>query len=204
MAALARLGKYKMPDIILASSSPRRQIILKQTGLPFKVVTPDVDESTVNSARPSTLVKKLALLKAQAVRSKFPDDTIISADTVVCHNGQILGKPKDLSHARQMLRSLSGNTHCVHTGVCVYVNGKRFLYSVKSKVTFEDISDEFIEQYISKYPVLDKAGAYGVQQGAFYFIRQIKGEIGNVVGLPTKRLKRILKSHKQKNKGEIF
>ena len=204
MAALARLGKYKMPDIILASSSPRRQIILKQTGLPFKVVTPDVDESTVNSARPSTLVKKLALLKAQAVRPKFPDDTIISADTVVCHNGQVLGKPKDLPHARQMLRSLSGNTHCVHTGVCVYVNGKRFLYSVKSKVTFEDISDEFIEQYISKYPVLDKAGAYGVQQGAFYFIRQIKGEIGNVVGLPTKRLKRILKSHKQKNKGEIF
>ena len=201
---MARLGKYKMPDIILASSSPRRQIILKQTGLPFKVVTPDVDESTVNAARPSTLVKKLALLKAQAVKPKFPDDTIISADTVVCHNRKILGKPKDLPHARQMLKSLSGGTHCVHTGVCVYINGKRFLYSVKSKVTFEDISDEFIEHYISKYPVLDKAGAYGVQQGAFYFIRQIKGEIGNVVGLPTKRIKRILKSHKQKNKGEIF
>ena len=194
---MARLGKYKMPDIILASSSPRRQIILKQTGLPFKVVTPDVDESTVNSARPSTLVKKLALLKAQAVRPKFPDDTIISADTVVCHNGQILGKPKDLSHARQMLRSLSGNTHCVHTGVCVYVNGKRFLYSVKSKVTFEDISDEFIEQYISKYPVLDKAGAYGIQGRAAVFIRSIHGDYNNVVGLPVAALWQYLNSGKE-------
>lgn len=196
---MVQLEKNKMQqnntEIILASASPRRQIILQQIGISFKVIPADIDEDKISSKNAKTLVKKLALIKAKTIKENHPASVIIAADTVVCHKGDILGKPRDYQHAKDILKSLSGNTHCVYTGVCVFAGNKCYLYSVKSKVTFENLNDNFIKYYVDNYPVLDKAGAYGIQEGAFYFIHRIRGEISNVIGLPTNRLKHILKMH---------
>lgn len=186
-----------MESIVLASASPRRREILENIGLDFKVAICDADESRVDKSIPVNLyVQELALLKAgEAAKLDVGDSLIISADTVVCLDGEIMGKPKDKADAKRMLRALSGRTHSVFTGICV--TRKRDLFSVcksvETEVVFNDLSDEMIDRYVQTNEPMDKAGAYGIQGKGCVLVEKICGDYFNVVGLPVSTLCEILK-----------
>lgn len=189
-----------MKKIILASASPRRQEILKNLGIDFEVSVSDADESKIdkNSVPVSIYVQELALLKATAVaeRIKNRNAIIISADTVVCLDGKILGKPKDEENAKEMLRFLSGKCHSVFTGVCVM--DAKTLKSVcareESKVYFKELSDSRIEDYVKTGEPLDKAGGYAVQGLGGMLVEKTEGDFLNIIGLPANRLCDILEA----------
>ncbi len=173
--------------IILASKSPRRKKLLKQIGLDFKVKAFDVNEKIAQNISPAKLAKKLALQKLDAARAKVKNSVIITADTIVVFDGEILGKPKNQKDAVAMLRKLSGEKHNVYTGFAVYngVNGKLVLDYEKTCVAFRELSEREIKEYVASGSPLDKAGSYGIQDdyGAV-FVRKISGCYYNVVGLP--------------------
>ena len=181
-----------MKNIILASKSPRRKELLENIGFKFSVFEGDVDESTVpKTLEPNLYVQELAVLKANSVAKRSPKNTlIIGADTVVIHDGEVLGKPHDLDEAYNMLKSLSGKTHYVYTGVAVIDTDSMKIASryEKTAVTFRELSDEEIRFYIENYKTLDKAGAYGIQEFAGVFVSSIEGDYFNIVGLPMCRL----------------
>lgn len=181
---------------ILASMSPRRKEILERMGLEFSVEPSDVDEN-IGVTDPVLLVKELSLLKATNIASKHSGENvlIIAADTVVALNGEILGKPKDEDDAIRMLNMLSGATHSVFTGYCVTdaKSGKAVSKCAETKVTFRELSDEEISEYIKSGEPMDKAGAYGIQGGAGKFVTNTDGEYTNVVGLPEDALTKLLK-----------
>lgn len=187
-----------MKKIILASASPRRQEILKNIGLKFEVLVSDADESKIDkkTVPVSIYVQELAMLKALAVAEKLQNKNalIISADTVVYLDGKILGKPKDESEAKEMLRFLSGRCHSVFTGVCVM--DAKTLKSVcaneETKVYFKELSEERIEDYVRTKEPMDKAGAYAVQGLGGMLIDKTEGDFLNVIGLPAKKLFDIL------------
>lgn len=172
-----------MTDIILASGSPRRRALLEGAGFKVKVVKPDFDESGVYETDPQKLVRALALGKNNSVR--VPDGIVLSADTVVCLDGEILGKPRGFESAYRMLRSLSGNTHRVFTGVCITFGKKQSLFCESADVTFYNLSDRSIIEYIESGAPFDKAGGYGIQDDAGgAFVKHIEGDITCVIGLP--------------------
>ena len=183
--------------IILASASPRRREILSFMGIDFTVICADADESS-NITDPATLTQELARRKGQAVysllaeRGEADGAIIISADTVVAVNGEILGKPRDRADAERMLRKLSGNRHSVITGVAVTVNGKTYTDRSETFVFVDDITDEGIERYVNSGDPFDKAGAYGIQGSFSRWIRGIEGCYFGVVGLPVNCLARLL------------
>ncbi|MCX6303141.1 MAG: Maf-like protein [Bacteroidia bacterium] len=181
------LNKYR---IILASRSPRRQQLLKQLGLRFKVVIKDFDESYPENLSGEKIAIYLAGQKARSFRNEISDNEIvITADTIVWCNNQVLGKPADKEEARQMLRDLSGNTHEVITGVSLLSASKEKTFSVSTKVTFDNLSDEEIDYYIERFSPYDKAGAYGIQEWiGLAACSRIEGSYFNVVGLPVQRL----------------
>ncbi|MBR4173558.1 MAG: septum formation inhibitor Maf [Clostridia bacterium] len=187
-----------MKKIILASASPRRQEILKNLGLEFEVVVSDADESRIDkTAVPANMyVQELALIKATAVAEKLKNRNalIISADTVVCLDGKILGKPKDEEDAKSMLRFLSGKCHSVFTGICVM--DVKTLKSVcakeETKVYFKELSDAKIESYVKTKEPLDKAGAYAVQGLGGTLVEKTEGDFLNVIGLPASKLCEVL------------
>lgn len=186
---------------ILASASARRQELLKRIVDNFHVIVSDFDEENVNFRGDiNKYVEEIALGKAKAVlKDATDDDIIISADTVVSFNGNILGKPKDEEDAFKMLRMLSKNTHEVYSGVCIINNKTKEILceSFKTEVTFSEISDDQINEYIKSGSPFDKAGAYGIQDNGGVFVEGIKGCYYNVVGLPLnatdKMIKRIMK-----------
>lgn len=187
-----------MKDIVLASGSPRRREILSAMGLDFDVYVSEADEDSVSPEGISTgvYVQELAMLKASAA-AKFlegEDTLIIAADTVVCQDGKILGKPKDSDDAKNMLSNLSGKCHSVFTGICVMraKNAFSVCSAVETKVYFKELSPEKIERYVSTKEPLDKAGAYGIQGRGALFVEKIDGDYLNVVGLPAARLFEIL------------
>ncbi len=187
-------------QLILASASPRRREILKNIGLEFEVVPPDTDESMVSYEGISvgTYVQELALLKAAACARmvKCTDRTlIISADTVVCMEDNILGKPADKKMAFDMLKLLSGKTHSVYTGFCIMdmTTGKSECRACETKVRFKNITDDEIRTYIKTGEPLDKAGAYGIQGIGGIFVSGIEGDYLNVVGLPLSAVCDVLK-----------
>lgn len=193
-----------MNDIgfILASASPRRRELLAGIGVKFEVVESDFDESTVspNPQNPSLYVEELALLKANSVAGKLKKGVkkiIIAADTVVCFNGSILEKPKSKTDAFEMLSQLSGNTHEVHTGVCVYnlETGESHSQDTVTKVTFKQLSEERIKAYIATGEPMDKAGAYGLQGLGALLVEKIDGDYFNVVGLPLSKLAEMLEEN---------
>lgn len=183
-----------MREIILASASPRRRELMSKAGYEFEVVTSDVDEN-IDVCDARLLVKELAVLKACDVAKKCGKKAlVIGADTVVCINGEILGKPKDWRDAKRMLRMLSAKAHQVYTGVCVCDSktGKVVCESVRTDVIFKRMSKRDIRAYIASREPMDKAGAYAIQGGAKKFIRGYVGSYENVVGLDTATVKRII------------
>ena len=180
--------------IVLASKSPRRKELLSLLDLDFEIITADIDE-TMNPSLPVTdEVARISYEKAVAVASGLtPDTVIISADTIVELDGELMGKPTDEYDARQMLGSLSGKTHNVHTAVTVLRGDKHKTRVVTTAVTFRDITDEEITAYIYTLEPMDKAGAYGIQDRGSKFVSGINGDYFNVVGLPVCTLYTMLK-----------
>lgn len=194
-------------DIVLASGSPRRRELLEQAGIAFTVRVSDVDESLEPDllADPHEAAKKLAERKAGAVvQEVLAEDyrgtaAILGADTMVVCEGEIFGKPASLSDAKRMLRRLSGRTHEVLTAVSVWMVaapepenislGFRTLVD-SSFVTFRDLADEEIADYLRKGESFDKAGAYAIQGGAAGFVANVEGDLDTVIGLPVGRLLR--------------
>ena len=180
--------------IVLASKSPRRKELLSLLDLDFQIITADIDETIDNTLPVSDEVARLSLEKAKAVATALTLDTvIISADTVVELDGCVMGKPKDEADAFNMLKSLSGNTHRVLTGVTVMCGDKVLTQIVTTAVTFRTLSDDEIFAYIKTLEPMDKAGAYGIQGRASKFVSRIEGDYFNVVGLPVCTLSTMLK-----------
>lgn len=181
--------------IVLASASPRRKQYLSYLGLPFEVVVPDVDESTVDGETPQQLVMRLSKLKAKAVSQRLSDNeaVIIAADTVVAYKGQVLGKPKNDDDAFNMIKMLQGDTHEVYTG-CTILKGDRISnFAVSTKVTFASLDDELIRTYVNSGESRDKAGSYALQGIAAMLIQKVDGSVSTVVGLPICEVREVLK-----------
>lgn len=186
-----------MPDIILASASPRREELLRLMGLDFRVMPSDFEESAVVQWPPEEHVLESSMGKAMDVAVDISEGIIIGADTIVVVDDAILGKPENPDDARRMLRLLSGRSHFVYTGLCVceMVRGMaaRCLRDcVRTEVRFGDLSDETIDGYVATGEPLDKAGAYGIQERGSVLVEGIAGDYFNVVGLPVYRLSRML------------
>ncbi len=187
-----------MMKIILASASERRIELLTRIVKDFDVIVSSFDEnSIIFKESVDEYVKKIALGKVMDVKEKITDEAvIIGADTVVVSENKILGKPENEQDAYKMLKSLSGKSHYVYSGVAL-INTKTNLVkteSVKTKVTFSEITDNEIKQYISTGEPMDKAGAYGIQGFGGIFVESIEGCFYNVVGLPLNKLKSLFKS----------
>ena len=183
-----------MNKFILASASPRRKELLSAIGLDFEVVVSEADEGSVSKdVEPSLYVQELALLKASATAKsviKNKSAIVIAADTIVTLDGKILGKPSDEADAFGMLKKLSGRTHEVYTGYCVMriEDGFSVCRTVITEVTFKDLTDEKINNYIATKEPMDKAGAYGIQGMGGLLIEKFNGDYHNVVGLPVSDL----------------
>lgn len=187
------LKKYK---IVLASNSPRRKELLGGLGLPFDVRTKQgIDESYPEGLNGEQIALHISKKKAEAYKSDMADDElIITADTIVYVDGEVLGKPKDKEDARRMFKLMSGREHQVITGVCVVAKEKTMQFASVTDVTFTQLEDEEIDYYINNYKPYDKAGAYGIQEWIGYVgITGIRGSYFNVVGLPVQRLYTALK-----------
>lgn len=170
--------------IILASQSPRRQELFRRLGLDFSIQTADIDEYMDPVLPPEREVARVSALKAAKIAESCPDDTIVSADTIVVIDGQVLGKPEDAADAARMLRLLSGRTHEVMTGLCVR-QGSRIAQTVsRSRVTFRELSDAEIAAYIATGEPMDKAGSYGVQGYGSVLVSHLDGDFFSVMGLP--------------------
>lgn len=182
--------------MILASTSPRRRVLLEKMGLLFRVVDSQVDETVAGSPSPSALVELLSARKARAVQAlEGEDPLIIAADTVVSLDGMVLGKPSSLKQARQMLQALSGRVHQVYTGLTVLRGGSCLTVHEETRVTFRPLLPEEIEAYLTTGEPMDKAGAYGIQGYGALFVEGICGDYYNVMGLPLCRLGQILRDY---------
>ena len=178
--------------IILASASPRRQELIKMITEDIIVNPCDCDETIKKGLVGREIAEYLSKIKGEAVREQFQNEIIVSADTIVCLGDNVLGKPKSREDAFSMLRTLSGNTHSVFTGVTIIKGDKGKTFSQETKVTFYDLSDEEINEYIDTNECFDKAGSYGIQGKGGLLVKGIEGDYFNVVGLPVARLKREL------------
>lgn len=184
--------------LILASNSPRRRELLGGLGLDFEVrVLPGIDESHPADLQGGDIPLYISKEKANAYIGQLRDDELlITADTIVWLDGEVLEKPKDEADASLMLHKLSGKTHQVFTGVCLTTTEKQVAFSCRSDVTFCQLSDDEIIYYVQHYRPLDKAGAYGVQEWIGYVgVERIEGSFFNVVGLPVQRLYKALKQN---------
>lgn len=183
--------------IILASASPRRKEILQNTKLKFDIQKSHIKEVILENESPESMVVRLAYEKAFDVAEKNRDKLIIGADTIVVLGDEILGKPKDEEDAFDMIQKLSNKTHRVITGISlVNLNqGKVINDYVVSYVTFKDLSEDSIKDYINTKESLDKAGAYGIQGYGALLVDNIQGDYFNIVGLPISRLSDLLKGH---------
>lgn len=177
-------------EIVLFSKSPRRQELLKLMGYSFRVQTKDVDESFPASLAPQEVAEYIAKNKAQAFDDELkPHELLITADTVVAIGSEILGKPSDAADAYRMLKTLSGTTHQVYTGVCLLHQHQLISFTDTTDVEIKELSDEEINYYIEHYKPYDKAGAYGIQEWfGLIAVKSIKGSYTNVMGLPTEKL----------------
>ena len=181
-------------DIILASQSPRRRELLERMGLPFRTITPDIDEHMERALPPGELVAAISAEKAGAVAAQAgPDAVVIAADTVVALDGAVLGKPADELEAFKMLSTLSGCRHQVYTGLTVLRGKEMHTVSEETAVTFRELSEKEITNYIRTGEPMDKAGAYGIQGYGALLVEGIQGDYYNVMGLPVCRLGGLLK-----------
>ena len=171
--------------IILASQSPRRKELIQQLGFPFEVRKFDFDESYPKELNRYDVSVFLALQKSKQVKSLNDDEVLLTADTVVILNDEILEKPTSLAEAKEMITRLSNQTHDVITGVCLKSNKITESFSVKSTIHFAELTSKEIDYYVDTYQPLDKAGAYGIQEWiGMIGVKKIVGSHYNVVGLP--------------------
>lgn len=182
---------------ILASASPRRKELLAEIVDEFDIIPSLADENLEGDFTPEQLVKALAELKAKEVASR-PENKgkmVVGSDTVVAFDGKVLGKPKDKADAFRMLKMLSGNAHAVYTGVCFVCQNEDGYFvdtrAEKTDVYFNDLTDEWIKEYIQGGSPMDKAGAYGIQDGGL--VERIEGSYTNVVGFPVELVKEMMK-----------
>lgn len=177
--------------VFLASKSPRRRKLLKQLNIKFKSFSVEMDEKIHPNEKPSNSVLRLSKEKLELAKLKVKKGIVITADTIVVLNKTVLGKPKNKKDAFRILKLLSGKTHVVYTGYSIFnfTNNKTISEYEKTEVTFRDLNDEEIKEYINGGSPMDKAGAYGIQDdfGAV-FINKINGCYYNVVGLPLAKL----------------
>jgi septum formation protein len=177
--------------IVLASNSPRRRELLSGLGIDFEVrVLPDIKETYPPSLPKELTAEYIAREKASAYKEQMDgDELIITADTIVLCNGEVMGKPHDAADACRMLKTLSGCTHQVITGVCLTTIRQQRAFSVATDVTFKQLSDAEINYYVSNYRPFDKAGAYGIQEWIGYIgVTSLHGSYFNVMGLPVQRI----------------
>lgn len=182
--------------IILASGSPRRRELMEMLCPSMLRIIPARGAEIADPALPpDELVKVLSLHKAEEVAGLYaaPEDVVIGADTVVALDGQILGKPRDVSDARRMLHALSGREHSVFTGVTVIRGGETRSHAERTEVFFRTLTDEEIDRYIATGEPMDKAGAYGAQGWASLFVERLEGDFFNVMGLPVCAMGKLLK-----------
>lgn len=178
-----------MNQLILASTSFRRQELLTWLGIPFEIVSPDFEEEAVSFDEIKDVekfVKTLAIGKLFSVIDTYRDATIVTADTIVYFQGEVYGKPRNLDHAREMLRRLLGNTHQVYSAICFGQprTGVTKVITEVSSVTFRAATSTELEQYIQTSESLGKAGSYAIQGGAKKFVQRVEGSWTNVLGLP--------------------
>ncbi|MGA7304877.1 MAG: Maf family protein [Rhodothermales bacterium] len=184
--------------IILASGSPRRQSLLAHLGVSFEIDVSNLDEVIPDGVAPKDAAEMMAVDKARSVAERHPDKLVLAADTIVVLDGTILGKPDSPEEARRMLRSLSGRTHAVYTGVALVGkdSGREVVDHEKTLVTFSPLTDDEIDEYVASGSPFDKAGAYGIQddRGAL-FVCSIEGDYYNVMGLPVSKVYRLAREH---------
>lgn len=189
---LDNLEKYK---VILASGSPRRRELMAGLGVNYEVrILPDVDESYPDTLQGEEIPLYIAKEKADAyIPMMQPDELIITADTIVWLDGEVLGKPRDREDALQMLRTMSGRTHEVFTGVCITTTDWQRSLTAQTEVRFATLSEDEIIYYVDNFKPMDKAGAYGVQEWiGFIGVENISGSYYNIMGLPVQKLYREL------------
>lgn len=191
-----------MERIVLASASPRRKELLSQVGIVCEVMASNIEERVIGSI-PRDVVEELSRQKAEDVFCRITGDVIvIGADTVVCVDDKILGKPADEREAFFMIESLSGRGHGVFTGVtlCIRKSGQEEILSFveETKVFVDEMSEEDIRSYIAAGECMDKAGAYGIQGRFAAFVNGIEGDYNNVVGLPVGRICKVLRERNRR------
>lgn len=184
--------------MVLASASPRRQELLGRLVEGFEVCPADIDEDALVDPDPWVTAQRLAREKAFAVYGQKPGSLVIGGDTVVAlergNEWRQLAKPRDPGDAARMLMELSGKTHVVVTGVCVVWPGGMSAFTEASRVAFRELDEQEVVRYVATGSPMDKAGAYGLQDGSQDFILRVEGDVDNVIGLPVERLREALKS----------
>jgi septum formation protein len=194
-----------MEDIILASQSPRRKMLLEWAEVPFELIVQSTDESYPPGLSMPDIAMHIARNKALAVQAyvqhayhgQFSKKTILAADTIVVINGQVIGKPEDREHAISILKFLSGKKHEVITGVVILHNGVENAFADTTEVTFYELTEEQIIFYVDKYKPYDKAGAYAIQEWIGVIgIQSVNGDFYNVMGLPVSKVVKALQEYK--------
>ncbi|MBR5340302.1 MAG: septum formation protein Maf [Erysipelotrichaceae bacterium] len=184
-----------MTRIILASKSPRRRELMEMLKLPFEIIVSDIDEQIDYDNDLVKEIEKLSFRKADAVYQENKDALVIGSDTIVKIGNDVLGKPKSVEQAKEMLRELSDNTHEVVTGVTIICNDQVETFSSVANVTFYPLSEEEINEYVKTNEPMDKAGSYAIQGDGAKFIRSIEGDFYTIVGLPVGELYHRLKKY---------
>lgn len=184
--------------IVLASSSPRRQELIRSLGIPFEVIVSEVDENISTTMSPEKIVEELSTRKAKEVLEQLQEKkqgVVIGSDTVVVFQGQVLGKPKNRQDAFDMLQGLQGNNHQVYSGIaCIDIETKKHMVKHRmTSVKIKPLSEQQIRNYINTGEPMDKAGSYGIQALGATFVEKIDGDYFNVVGLPLSLLSDMLK-----------
>lgn len=185
----------KMNKIILASKSPRRIELLSLLNVDFDTIPADIDEQIDINNDLKKEIEKLSFQKANHIYQNNKDALVIGADTIVSINDKVLGKPKSYEHAKDMLRLLSNNTHIVITGVTIISKDKVETFSSIAKVTFVELSEQEIDDYIKTNEPMDKAGAYAIQGIGAKFIKHIDGDFYTIMGLPIAELYQRMKKY---------
>ncbi|MDL4841669.1 Maf family protein [Aquibacillus rhizosphaerae] len=176
-----------MNQLILASGSPRRSELLKQVGIPFTVIEPNVDETLLTEQNPVRFVELLANQKGLAIEVS-ENRVILSADTVVSMDGNILTKPENWNEAYNMLNMLNGKKHEVYTGVMIRSSVKEIVFSRCTTVQFLEVTEKELKDYVNSGDSFDKAGGYGIQSRGAFLVKEIIGDYYNVVGLPVSKV----------------